>query len=153
MTYIAILLIGIASFGYPPLKVLHPLAIVQGSHIKVNTPNVPEQFDKLLKRDLTSYLQDTYKEVVVTVEYELLRAKPTQVGVALPKYYIWVKIYRQTSGQKVLIDEGAVKVAAVEKTHFTVLTYLAIADLKKSPERINQVFPLALGDKIRARLK
>ncbi|WP_162615626.1 hypothetical protein [Pseudanabaena sp. ABRG5-3] len=150
-----ILLIGIASFGYAPLKLLHPLAIVQGSHIKVNAPNVPEQFDKLLKRDLTSYLQDIYKEVV-TVEYELLRAKPTQVGVALPKYYIWVKIYRQNrqiSGQKVLIDEGAVKVAAVERTHFTVLNYLVIADLKKSPERINQVFPLPVGDKIRLRLK
>ena len=152
MEYGMILFIGIASFGYPPLKVLHPLAIVQGSHIKVNTPNVPEQFDKLLKRDRTSYLQDIYKENV-TVEYELLRDIPTQVGVALPKYYIWVKTYGQISGQKTLLDEGAVKVAAVEQTHFTVLNYLAIADLKKSPERINQVFPLALGDKIRARLK
>ena len=52
-----------------------------------------------------------------------------------------------------MIDQGAVKVAAIEKTHFTVLNYLAIADLKKSPERINQVFPVALGDKIRAKLK
>jgi len=149
MTYITILLIGIASFGYVPLKLLHPLLIVQNSHTQ---GNVPKQFDKLLKRDLITYFQEIYKENV-TVEYELLRDIPTQVGVALPKYYIWVKIYGQISGQKTLLDEGAVKVAAVEKTHFTVLNYLAIADLKKSPERINQVFPLALGDKIRARLK
>jgi len=152
MEYSMILLIGIASFGHAPLKLLHPLAIVQGSHVKVNTPDVPQQFDKLLKRDLNNYFQDTYKETV-TVEYELLRAKPTQVGVALPKYYIWVKIYRQISRQKALIDEGAVKVAAVEKTHFTVLNYLSIAELKKSPERINQIFPLPVGNKIRLRLK
>ncbi len=145
MTYSLIVFMGIASFGYPPLKLLHPLAIVQGSHIQ---GNVPKQFHKLLKRDLTIYFRDIYKEVV-TVEYELLRDIPTQVGVALPKYYIWVKIY----SNKTLLDEGAVKVAAVEKTHFTVLNFLAIADLKKSPERINQVFPLPVGDNIRSRLK
>jgi hypothetical protein len=145
MTLSLILFMGIASFGYPPLRLLHPLAIAQGSQIQ---GNVPKQFDQLLKRDLIAYFQDLYKEAV-TVEYELLREIPTQVGVALPKYYIWVKIY----SQKVLLDEGAVKVAAVEKTHFTVLNYLAITALKKSPERINQVFPLPVGDKIRSRLK
>ena len=148
MTVSMILFIGLASLGYPPLRLLHPLhplAIAQNSHTQ---GNVPEQFDQLLKRDLITYFQDIYKEVV-TVEYELLREIPTQVGVALPKYYIWVKIY----SQKVLLDEGAVKVAAVEKTHFTVLNYLAIADLKKSPERINQIFPLPVGDNIRSRLK
>ena len=148
MTVSMILFIGLASLGYPPLRLLHPLhplAIAQNSHTQ---GNVPEQFDQLLKRDLITYFQDIYKEVV-TVEYELLREIPTQVGVALPKYYIWVKIY----SPKVLLDEGAVKVAAVEKTHFTILNYLAIADLKKSPERINQIFPLPVGDKIRSRLK
>ena len=74
---------------------------------------------------------------------------PTQVSVGTPKYYIWVKLY----GQKGLIEEGAVKVAAVEKTQFTVLNYSTIADLKKSPEKINQVFPLPVGDKIRSRIK
>lgn len=148
MTVSMILFIGFASLGYPPLRLLHPLyplTISQNSHIQ---GNVPEQFDQLLKRDLITYFQDLSKQEV-TVEYELLREIPTQVGVALPKYYIWVKIY----SQKVLLDEGAVKVAAVEKTHFTVLNYLAIADLQKSPERINQVFPLSVGDKIRSRLK
>jgi len=148
MTFSMILFIGFASLGYPPLQLLHPLhplAIAQNSHIE---GNVPEQFDQLLKRDLITYFQEIYKQAV-TVEYELLREQSTQVGVALPKYYIWVKIYRQ----KLLLDEGAVKVAAVEKTHFTVLNYLAIADLRKSPERINQVFPLPVGNKIRSRLK
>ena len=148
MTVSMILFIGLASLGYPPLRLLHPLhplAIAQNSHIQ---GNVPEQFDQLLKRDLIIYFQDLYKQTV-TVEYELLREIQTQVGVALPKYYIWVKIY----SQKVLLNEGAVKVSAIEKTHFTVLNYLAIADLKKSPERINQIFPLPVGDKIRSRFK
>ena len=29
----------------------------------------------------------------------------------------------------------------------------AIADLKKSPEQIDRIFPLSVGDKIRSRLK
>lgn len=148
MTVSMILFIGFASLGYPPLRLLHPLhplAIAQNSRIQ---GNVPEPFDKVLKRDLTSYFQDLYKQPV-TVEYELLREIPTQVGVALPKYYIWVKIY----SQNVLIDEGAVKVSAVEKNHFTVFNYLTIADLQKYPEIINQIFPLSVGDKIRSRIK
>ncbi len=62
---------------------------------------------------------------------------------------MWVKLY----GEKGLIEEGAATVAAVEKMQFIVLNYLTIADLKKSPEKINQVFPLPVGDKIRSRLK
>jgi len=65
MTYSLILLIGIVSFGYPPLQLWHPFAIAQGSQVQ---GNVPKQFDKLLKRDLITYFQDLYKEVV-TVEY------------------------------------------------------------------------------------
>ena len=138
-------MLGLFGFGSSTMLLLYPLAGVQSSQIQ---GNVPRQFDTVLKRDLMIYFRDLNQEVV-RVEYELLRDIPTQVGVALPKYYIWVKIY----GEKGMIDQGAVKVAAIEKTHFTVLNYLAIADLKKSPERINQVFPVALGDKIRAKLK
>ncbi len=150
MEFGIIFLFGVLSFGYPASKILHPkilhpLVRVQNSHIQ---GNVPSQFNKVLKRDLLAYFQDLDKQVV-TVEYELLRKNPTQVGVASPKYYLWVKTY----GQKGLIDEGAVKVAAVEKIRFIVVNYLAIADLKKSPENINRIFPLPVSDKIRARLK
>lgn len=134
--------------GFSTQQTSNPLAEVHDSQIQ---GNVPSQFDKMLQRDLVKYFQDVNSEVK-TVQYELLRPMPTQVGVGLPKYYLWVKLYGG-NGQKNLLDEGAVKVAAVEQTHFTVLNYFAIADLQKSPERINQVFPLPVANKIRSRIK
>jgi hypothetical protein len=147
MGSITLVLVGLLSFSGLGYFVAVPLQLakVQNSHIQ---GNVPPQFNMFLQRDLTSYFQGLNAEII-KVEYELLRNVPTQVSVGTPKYYIWVKLY----GREGLLDEGAVKVAAVEKTQFTVLNYSAIADLKKSPERINQVFPLPVGDKIRSRLK
>lgn len=145
MAYGIVFLIGLVSFGYSAEQVLNPLAGVRRSHIQ---GNVPVEFDQVLKRDLTTYFQELNKDVL-TVQYELLRNTPSQVGVGSPKYYIWVKIY----GQKGMIDEGAVKVAAEAKKLFIVLTFEAIADLKKSPEQIDRIFPLSVGDKIRSRLK
>ncbi|MCY7332990.1 MAG: hypothetical protein LH649_10100 [Pseudanabaena sp. CAN_BIN31] len=147
MGSITLVLVGLLSFSGLGYFVAVPLQLakVQNSHIQ---RNVPSQFDEVLQRDLTSYFQGLNAEII-KVEYELLRNVPTQVSVGTPKYYIWVKLY----GQKGLIEEGAVKVAAVEKMQFTVLNYSAIADLKKSPERINQVFPLPVGDKIRSHIK
>ena len=146
MGSITLVFVGLLSFSGLGYFVAVPLQLakVQNSHIQ---RNVPSQFDEILQRDLTSYFQGLNAEII-KVEYELLRNVLTQVGVGTPKYYIWVKLY----GREGLLDEGAVKVAAVEKTQFTVLNYSAIADLKKSPERINQVFPLPVGDKIRSRL-
>ena len=100
MAYGIVFLIGLVSFGYSAEQVLNPLAGVRRSHIQ---GNVPVEFDQVLKRDLTTYFQELNKDVV-TVQYELLRNTPSQVGVGSPKYYIWVKIY----GQKGMIDEGAV---------------------------------------------
>ena len=147
MEFMTLVFVGVFSFSSIGYLVAVPsqLAKVQNSHIQ---SNVPSQSDTVLQRDLTSYFQDSNKEVI-KVEYELLRKVPTQVGVGTPKYYMWVKLY----GQKGLLEEGAATVAAVEKREFTVLNYLTIADLKKSSERTNQVFPLTVGDKIRSRLK
>lgn len=147
MGSITLVFVGLLSFSGLGYFVAVPLQLakVQNSHIQ---GNVPPQFDEVLQRDLTSYFQGLNAEII-KVEYELLRKVPTQVGVGVPKYYMWVQLY----GQKGLLNEGAVKVAAVEKTQFTILNHLTIADLKKSPERINQIFPLPVGDKIRSRLK
>ncbi|MBD2188254.1 hypothetical protein [Pseudanabaena mucicola] len=134
--------------GFSTQQTSNPLAEVHDSHIQ---GNVPSQFAKVLQRDLDKYFQDLNSDVK-TVQYELLRPVPTQVGVGVPKYYLWVKLYGH-HGQKNLLDEGAVKVAAVEQTHFTVLNYFAIADLQKYPETINQTFPLPVGEKIRKRIK
>lgn len=144
MTFSLILFMGVISIGYPVTILVNPLASVQDSHIQGNTP---KDFDQVLKRDLLRYFQ-ALDDGSVTVEYEMLRDIATQSGVALPKYYVWVKIY----GPEGIVAEGAVKVAAIEKKKFEVLNYLSITDLKESPDRINQIFPMPVGDKIRTKL-
>lgn len=45
------------------------------------------------------------------------------------------------------------RVAAVEKTHFDVTNYLSKNNIKSDPESIYYVFPAAVCDKIREKLK
>ncbi|HAH23074.1 MAG TPA: hypothetical protein DCL77_04810, partial [Prolixibacteraceae bacterium] len=84
---------------------------IQKSHIDDNVAN-QAQFDSLMKRDLEKYFSATFGPV--SVKWEFLRNGATQSGVAYPKYYLWTKIY---NGDK-LLNEGAVRVAAIEKTGF-----------------------------------
>jgi hypothetical protein len=130
-----------------PPQPMDPMAAIAESHIKGNVPP-PSRFDRYLRRDLTAYFtRSTGKKV--TVQYEFLREGPTQTGIAYPKYYLWVKV---RSGRK-LVDEGAVRVAAIDRQRFAVTHYLPKAEMKKAPEAIDGVFPLPVGDRIRQRLK
>src|SRR5438094_2630353 len=116
------------------------------SHIRANVPD-EKDFDKFLKRDLEQYFKDTLQKTV-TVEFELLRKGPTQTGIAYPKFYAWVTI---RDGGK-LIDQGAVRVAAVEKKHFDVTDFVSEADIKDAPLILDRIFPKLVADKIRERL-
>ena len=60
------------------------------SQIRGNVPELKD-FDRFFKRDLEAYFANPGK--AVHVDYELLRATPTQVAVASPKFYAWVKVY------------------------------------------------------------
>jgi hypothetical protein len=46
-----------------------------------------------------------------------------------------------------------VRVAAVDKTHFDVTNYLSKSGIESDPERIYYVFPAAVCDTIREKLK
>jgi len=116
------------------------------SHIHANVPD-EKDFDKFLKRDLEQYFKDTLQKTV-TVEFELLRKGPTQTGIAYPKFYAWVTI---RDGGK-LIDQGAVRVAAVEKKHFEVTDFVSEADIRDAPVILDRIFPKLVADKIRERL-
>ena len=116
------------------------------SHIRANVPD-EKNFDKFLKRDLEQYFKETLQKTV-TVEVELLRKGPTQTGIAYPKFYAWVTI---RDGGK-LIDQGAVRVAAVEKKHFDVTDFVSEADIKDAPLILDRIFPKLVADKIRERL-
>lgn len=113
------------------------------SHIEGNVPE-GNDFDAFLKRDLTAYFKERNNRVV-TVEYEFLRNAPTQTGIAYPKFYAWIKIYEN----KNLIDEGAVRLAAIEKKRFEVTDYVSKKEVQTEPEKIYKIFPRAVADKIK----
>ena len=116
------------------------------SHIRANVPD-EKDFDKFLKRDLEKYFKDT-RQKTVTVEYELLRDGPTQSGIAYPKYYAWVTVRDGAT----VVDEGAVRVAAVQKKFFDVTDFVSQEDIKRAPAALDEIFPLPVADKIRERV-
>lgn len=112
----------------------------QNSHIDGNAPD-PAAFDTLLERDLKTYFE------AESVDFEFLRRAPTQSGVSLPKYYLWVRA-RLADGSTA---EGAVRVAAIEKTQFEVTHFVARNEIESTA--IEKIFPQALLPAIRKRAK
>lgn len=116
------------------------------SHIEANVPN-EKDFGAFLKRDLAAYFKETFSKDVL-VECELLRNAPTQSGVAFPKFYAWVKVKEKDR----LIEEGAVRLAAIEKKRFEITDYLKRAAIEADIDEVYNVFPKQVGDKIKERL-
>lgn len=114
------------------------LSDVSRSHIEANVP-LESDFDAILRRDLTDYFRRSAQEPV-KVEYELLRKGPTQSGVAYPKFYAWVKVFTQNNSTQ----QGAVRVAAIEKVRFDVTDFLSKAEIARDPSAARRVFPAAL---------
>jgi hypothetical protein len=112
---------------------------IQRSHIDGNVPTTKD-FHGFLVRDLEKYFGALLKQKV-RVEYELLRDQPTQSGVAYPKYYSWVRVFG--TGEK-LIEQGAVRIAAVEKTEFSVTHFWNIKKIHDDEGNLETIFPKAL---------
>ena len=115
------------------------------SHIRANVPD-EKDFDRLMKKGLEEYFRNPEK--VVTVDYELLRETPTQVAVGSPKFYVWVKVYENGA----FLEEGAVRLGAIEKKEFAVIQYLSREDIERDPARMNYLFPKDAADKIREKM-
>lgn len=111
---------------------------IQNSYVKANEPEKSE-FDSFLKRDLSKY----FKGIVKT---ELLRRGATQSGVAYPKYYVWLKIYK---GHK-LVNEGAVRVESVERKRFEITDFVSIGEMKNNSKDIYAIFPALVCEKIKS---
>jgi hypothetical protein len=119
---------------------------VAQSHIDANVPD-STSFDAFMERDLTVYFEKTLETSgKIHVDYQLLRKGSTQTGISYPKFYVWAKIF---SGSRIL-TEGAVSVAAVDGTQFTVTDFLGKDQIAAEPEKINTIFPAALNAKILA---
>jgi hypothetical protein len=117
---------------------------VAQSHMDANVPDAAS-FDILMQRDLSAYFEKTLETSgKVHVDYQLLRKGPTQTGVSYPKFYVWAKV---SNGGHV-VTEGAARVAAVNRTRFTVTDFLGRDQILAEPEKVNMVFPSALNARI-----
>lgn len=117
------------------------VCLAQG-HIEANVPG-KENFDTYLKRDLNTYFAAN-ADNQITVEYELLRKPPTQVGVAYPKFYAWVRVFKKS----VLQQQGAVRIAAIEQEEFQITDFVSAEKIRREPEILESTFPAALCPKI-----
>lgn len=106
----------------------------EDSHVKGNVPS-EKQFHQLLNRDLKASL------CTADVRYELLRKGPTQVGVALPKFYLWVEGLNE---QGEVVTHGAMRVAAIEKEKFEVTHFLTAQEIRTNPAMVKSIFPGSL---------
>ena len=127
------LVLPLMVFGQPGLE------DIRQSHIEANVP-APADFSRILKRDLLGYFQQAGIQAATRVEYRLLRDVPTQYGVALPKYYAWVQVYRGP----LLVTEGATRLAAMERSRFEVIQFLSKADIEDNPQIVATIFPAPL---------
>jgi hypothetical protein len=116
------------------------------SHIDGNVPP-PDKFQPLLRRDLALYFRKSKAEKI-TVEPEMLRDGATQSGLSFPKFYVWARV--MVGGR--LREEGAVRLAAVERKRFDVTDYLSATAIRKRPASLEQVFPRPVAERIRQKL-
>ena len=121
-------------------QLLGTLTEVQKSHIEANVPP-EESFGSILNRNLIEYFQPSFKNVKLKIAYQLLRAAPTQSGVAYPKYYAWVTVNSEAGA---VLEQGAVRLAAIEKVRFEVMNFISSKEIQVAPEKLNPVFPSLL---------
>jgi len=119
---------------------------IQQSHLGANLPNTFEEFKIIIDRDLQVYFSEKLKSDVTVVPI-LLREAPTQSGVSYPKFYAWVNVLKSNQ----VIYGGAVRVAAIDKVRVEVTHFFSKEQIRKQPQAIERVFPLALCDEIRIR--
>ncbi len=137
--FAAAIVLGLAG---TPVLAQSPL---QESHIDGNVP-AERDFEKFMQRDLLAYFQATVPGTV-SVEWTLLRRAPTQSGVAYPKFYAWVKV----SGKSSTARQGAVRLAAVDRTHFEITTFMSAEEVLANPSAVETVFPALLVDTVKSK--
>lgn len=117
------------------------------SHIQANVPETAD-FNKFMERDLKAYFAKQTGQAV-QIRFELLREAPTQTGVAYPKFYLWVIHTNKNKSAQ----EGAVRVAAIEKQRFEVIDYMSASEIKKNSDAVYRVFPRLIAVKILEKVK
>ncbi len=99
-----------------------------------------------LTQELAAYLKPDFGDDLI-VDYDLLRDVPTQVGVALPKYYVWLIAWHDET----VVVEGAARIAAEGDDDFVVLNFISQPDIVRDPAQLTRIFPAALISDIELR--
>lgn len=142
------LIIFISLFILLKVSIYFAFKDINESHVEGNIPNV-EVFDTYLYRDISKYFEEKGFSNF-QIKYEFLRDKPTQSGLAYPKYYLWVFIY---SVDNTLIDQGALRLAAIDKQYFQVTDFISIDEIKNDQSILDPIFPVDIIKKIEDYLK
>lgn len=142
-----LLLVSAFALSSPALSQSSEVESIAQSHINANVPT-EKDFDAFLKRDLLAYfVPDSNKDS--SLEYELFRKAPAQSGIAYPKFYAWMLIKRNN----IVIKEGAVRLAAIEKKRFSVTNFLSREDVIKDPKALYSIFPRPVAEMIKEKVK
>jgi hypothetical protein len=121
------------------------LGAISQSHIDGNVP--PDSiFDDLLRRDLLQYFHPLLGDRL-TVDFELLRRGATQSGIAYPKFYLWVVVRRDGKP----LNEGYARVAAVDRTGFTITDFIPRTAVADDSSILFAVFPAPVATAIMTR--
>ena len=119
---------------------------LRNSHIEANVP--PEsQFNMIIMLALEKFMTANLGKPC-TVRYTLLRKGSTQSGVVYPKYYVWVEVLLDGK----TIEQGAARVAAIEKTEFHVTDFLTVDKIRSASKEIYRVFPKPVCREIEKRM-
>ena len=103
--------------------------------------NVPpnSRFHEYLERDVRAFLiQRNQEDVPFSVD--LLRTQPTQVGIAFPKYYVWIEASSPTQGD----ISGAARLAAVNGREFSIQEFITRREINSQPDALTRTFPSRL---------
>jgi hypothetical protein len=138
LLFLILLALSTASCGWIPEQVR--------GYTDENVPS-PGDFDRILKHDLTEYVTDK-NDKDVSVTYEMLRDGPTQSGVALPKFYIWIEKHAADGS---VMEQAAARIAAVKKEHFDIIQYYNTDQIRQDPTKL-KVFPDEVQAKIRQKI-
>ena len=117
------------------------------SHIDANVP--PDSlFGQFIRRDLAKYFQLS-PDSDLTVQFDLLRRGPTQVGISYPKFYLSVRITRRRQ----LLKEGYARVAAVNREGFDVTDFIPRAAVLADSAVLAGIFPESVRAEIMTRIR
>lgn len=94
--------------------------------------------DKRIEAALFSELKGQYPSLT-RVEPRFLRDGPTVTGVAVPKYYFWVRLFSHEKA----FDAVAVR-AALDGDRLDVLQVVPRADIRRDPAMLRTIFPADL---------